>query len=228
MARFDPGTVLVAIPVKALADSKSRLSSALKPRERTHLTLAMLEDVVRVALASGAASGVAVISADRGILGFAGELGADAVREGGRGLNRAVEQVTAWCIRRGAGAVLILPSDIPCVTVEDIRRLVDLGSERRSVALSPSDDGGTNALLRNPPDVIPPRFGANSFMEHLSAARMRGVRARVHRSPSIALDVDSVDDLKRLMEAPRETSTHRLLEELGLSARLSVDHPGRV
>jgi len=215
-----PEAVLAAIPVKASAESKSRLSEILKPRDRELLTFTMLRDIFGAVSNSQALSDVVVVSPDSKILRLAVELGAQAVPERESGLNRAVEQATIWCIRNGADSVMVLPSDIPLLTVDDVDRIIDLGSERRSVVVSPSHDGGTNVLLRRPPDVIPPSFGSDSFREHLAAAEAVGIEARVHRSPSISLDIDAPDDLGRLLDAPGETLTHRLLRELGISALL--------
>ena len=220
MVMDHPEAVHAAIPVKAAAESKSRLSEVLRSRERERLTFTMLRDVVGVVSNSQALSDVVVVSPDSKILRFAVELGVRAVPERESGLNRAVEQVTRWCLRNGADSVLILPSDIPLLTVDDVDRLIDLGSEQRSVVVSPSSDGGTNALFRRPPEVIPPSFGSDSFREHLAAAEAVGIEAKVHRSPSIALDIDAPEDLGRLLDEPGETLTHRLLRELGISARL--------
>lgn len=220
MVGDQPDRVFAAIPVKAAAESKTRLSNLFKPWERACLTHAMLRDVLGTVFDSQIFMNVVVISSDPEILGLAGEFGAYTLHEYGCGLNRAVEQVTRWCIRNGADSTLILPSDIPLLTVEDITGLVELGSEWRRVVASPSSDGGTNALLRTPPDIIPPCFGSESFEAHLSAAKAAGVKAEVYRSPSIALDIDSAKDIERLINEPRETLTRRLIEELNIRAGL--------
>jgi len=212
--------VFAAIPVKDTEESKSRLSSLLQPHERACLTLTMLKDVVRTIFDSQAFSKVVVISSDSKILRLTSGLGTYTVRERGCDLNRAVEQVTRWCIRKGAHSTLILPSDIPLLTIEDINQLIYLSAGKRSVVVSPSNGGGTNALFRTPSDVIPPSFGSSSFIKHLSAARSADIKAKVYRSPSIALDIDSINDLERLLHEPRETQTHTLLRELDISSRL--------
>ena len=212
--------VFAAIPVKAAAKSKTRLSNLFKPWERACLTHAMLRDVLGTVFDSQIFMNVVVISSDPEIQILAGEFGAYTLHEYGGGLNRAVEQVTRWCIRNGADSTLILPSDIPLLTVEDITGLVELGSEWRRVVASPSNDGGTNALLRTPPDVIPSFFGSESFEAHLSAAKAAGVKAEVYRSPSIALDIDSAEDIEHLICEPRETLTKRLIEKLNIRAGL--------
>jgi len=209
-----PGTAFAAIPVKGLSTSKSRLSASLDAEKRVRLITAMLKDVVGAVLKAKRVTQVVVVSPDRGALRLAVELGSEAVVEGESGLNRAVDQVTRWCMGRSADSVLVLPSDIPLVTAEDVDLIVAMGSEPRSVVLAPSEDGGTNALLRRPPDLIPPCFGPNSFENHLSAARVREVKAKVYKSAGLSMDIDSEDDLRRLRAAPVRTLTQRLLMEM--------------
>ena len=214
-------SVFAAIPVKGLSGSKSRLSDQFSSEDRARLVVTMLRDVVRSVSASKVVTKAAVISPDSEILELARSLGLEAVAEVGSGLNSAVEQVTNWCVANGGDSVLVLPSDIPLINGEDVARLVMIGSARNSIAISPSGDGGTNALMRSPPDIIPPRFGPNSFSRHIEEALNRGVVVNFYRSPRIELDIDSEEDIRSLMKSPNKTATCRLLEELGYAPKLS-------
>jgi 2-phospho-L-lactate guanylyltransferase len=49
-------------------------------------------------------------------------------------------------------------------------------------------------LLVRPPGLIPFAFGPDSFAAHCAAARAAGVQPVVHRSPTIALDLDTPED----------------------------------
>ncbi|HST41030.1 MAG TPA: hypothetical protein VLK58_16060, partial [Conexibacter sp.] len=70
---------------------------------------------------------------------------------------------------------------------------------------------GTNALLLSPPDAIAPAFGAGSCARHVAAARRAGATCRVLRLPSIALDLDTPDDLEALRALPRLGASTRAL-----------------
>ena len=57
---------------------------------------------------------------------------------------------------------------------------------------------GTNALLLTPPDVIEPAFGPDSRALHEQAAAAAGVPCTVEQVATLALDVDTADDLADL------------------------------
>ena len=71
---------------------------------------------------------------------------------------------------------------------------------------------GTNALLLEPPQVMPPSFGAGSFARHAALARAAGAEVKVSELPSLSLDVDTPADLAALRSragrAPRHGRPH--------------------
>lgn len=67
------------------------------------------------------------------------------------------------------------------------------------VAVVPDRHGtGTNALLLAPPEAIGPAFGEGSLRRHTDRARARGLEAAVEELESLALDLDTPDDLEAL------------------------------
>ena len=81
--------------------------------------------------------------------------------------------------------------------------------------LAPARDGGTAALLRRPPDAIPGCFGADSAKAHRAAAERAGVRLVELPLPSLAIDLDRIEDARALAagDAPCPR-TRRLLERV--------------
>jgi 2-phospho-L-lactate guanylyltransferase len=59
---------------------------------------------------------------------------------------------------------------------------------------------GTNALLMCPPDAIGPAFGPDSRERHAERARRRNLAATVEELPSLALDLDTAEDLEALRD----------------------------
>jgi len=215
--RSGPATHAI-VPVKRFARAKTRLAQVLSPEARRLLASAMLLDVIAALRGSRGLARVWVVSLDREILAGAARLGAVPLEEKfDMGLNRALRFATRTATEAGAGRVLIVPSDVPLVTAADIDALVAAGRARgpRSIIAVPSRDGaGTNALLRTPPGVIPPRFGADSLHRHAREAARRGVPFALRRPPRMMLDVDTPAELVLLSRRARG-HTARALHRLG-------------
>lgn len=217
-----PLSVHVAIPVKTPERAKGRLAEFLSRAARRELARAMLRDVVSAALAARGVARVWVVSHDRSVLAEAAGWGARPLEEKrDMGLNPALRLATRMIREAGAEGLLILPSDVPLVRPVDLERVLSslnrLPRDGRLVVGIPSKEGtGTNALLRVPPHVIPPRFGKDSFERHAREAERRGVPFRRRRIARLALDVDTPRDLMTLRRIERTTRTARVLDRLGL------------
>src|SRR5437764_14715631 len=73
--------------------------------------------------------------------------------------------------------------------------------QRAARAVPDRHGTGTNALLLTPPDVLAPSFGPDSRRRHLADAQTAGVPAEVVELDSLALDVDTPDDLETVHRA---------------------------
>jgi len=215
-------TTFVIVPVKKLEDAKSRLSPLLLDNERREFCLKMLEDVLASVKTTRHVNQTVVMGKDEEAFHVAKGFDAVPLTEGQSGLNQAVSEAISWCIQRGATSTLILPADIPLVTPMDLNRILSLGEEA-AVVISPSRSGsGTNALLLNPPNVIPTFYGQHSFQRHIEEASIRAIRFRTVRSSRIALDIDTVEDLAYFAALKhKETRSHRFLERIGVLKRLT-------
>lgn len=106
---------------------------------------------------------------------------------------------------------LLLAGDgaLAAAAAADVRAPLAAGAV---VVVVPDRHGtGTNALLLSPPDAIAPAFGAGSCARHVAAARSAGATCRVLTLPSIALDLDTADDLEALRAVPRLGASTRAL-----------------
>jgi len=220
MAFLVPNMAVYAIvPVKRLGVSKRRLSKFLSPQERKFLTIAMLEDVLK-ALKSSVVPEIVVVSSDPNVRMISERYGAFFFSPSHNGLNPAVEEATAWCMRNQADSVLVIPADIPLLSSADVNKIVELGNCNGStVVLSPSNNGGTNALFQKPPNLLYAQFGCRSFARYFRQAQNKGISIKFHYSTSIALDVDSEEDLLKLFESPITNDSKRFLEKAGFSSK---------
>jgi 2-phospho-L-lactate guanylyltransferase len=177
----------------------------------------MIEDVLN-ALKSSKVTKTVVVSSDSTVEGLVKDFGMTFLKENQEGLNQALNQATKWCVRNGAKLVLILPADVPLITEKDVNELVKL-SLNSSVVISPSRNGGTNALLQTPPGIVSPCFGPNSFKRHVDKALAKNVMTKIFVSSSVMLDIDSERDLEQLLKVSRQTFSSRFLRQSSWSKK---------
>jgi 2-phospho-L-lactate guanylyltransferase len=211
---------MILVPVKNLAHAKQRLSAVLNPEERLALAQAMCEDVLQELARWRSRPGVAVVTDDPFARDLAArfdfEVIADTVNPGETG---AIEMATAECRRRGAARTLVVPADIPLIETWELQKIVDSAPPGGAVLVPDAAGRGTNAALRAPADLFPLRFGNDSFLPHLAAAKATGKPCVVLKLPGIALDVDRPEDLKELAAAKGERRSQRLVRSWNLDCR---------
>ncbi|HET6367234.1 MAG TPA: NTP transferase domain-containing protein, partial [Pseudomonadales bacterium] len=139
-------SLLLAVPVKDLANAKQRLIPALSPAERRELARAMLEDVLEAAVAA-LPGAVLVVTTDPEVQAVVRAAGALCLTESAnRGHTAAVAFGQREAVARGAARFLTLPGDVPCVTAQEITTLCAALAEIPGVVFVPSRSGqGTNA-----------------------------------------------------------------------------------
>lgn len=193
--------LMAIVPVKPLAEAKTRLAGVLNEAERSALARRLLErTLLKLTRARGIVR-VVVISRDELVLHIARKYGAWSVGESfGQGtepdLNTALEQARRVCIANGARAILIIPADLPHLRVRDVEKMIELGETTPDIVIAPAArDGGTNALLLNPANAIAFQFGDKSFEKHLAAARAQKIPTALYDSDTVTLDVDLPEDL---------------------------------
>jgi 2-phospho-L-lactate guanylyltransferase (CobY/MobA/RfbA family) len=82
------------------------------------------------------------------------------------------------------------------------------------------DELGTNALLLNPPNVISPTFGPNSYESHLSVAARQTRDVKTIRISTISLDIDNPKDVEDFLSFPAESTSRDYLLGLKMIKRL--------
>ncbi len=204
------------IPVKRLSEAKSSLSAVLAPEQRRRLVLSMLADVLGAVHQAPSIANTIVVSPDERVLSFARLHGAEGVAEPSLGLNEALKLAIRHAISKGVDSVLILPADLPLLKSVDVENLIAAASAPKDVMIAPSKAKGTNALFLRPPDFINLRFGGESFPLHVKEASQAGVRPRVYRSTTVALDIDGPEDLLSVETLGLGTRTYEFLHSLNV------------
>jgi len=206
--------VWAVVPVKDTTDAKQRLGDAVAPKLRRRLALAMLEDVLAALSASPGLAGLLLVTVDEAATALAERYRArvviDAARDGQTG---AVAAAARRLAREGKGAMLTIPGDVPLVTPGEIAQILAAHDRTPDFVIAPAhDERGSNAILCAPPDAVPLKFGDDSFLPHLEAARHAGLEPKILRLPGVGLDIDNPVDLAAFLKIASNTHARALLE----------------
>lgn len=199
MTLSGPGPVWVVVLVKDFDRAKQRLGPVLDAGQRSELA----RQNARLALAAARAGDrVLAVCGSEPAASLAAASGAEVLQEREpSGQNPAARLGIAHACAAGAGAVLLLSSDLPLVNRRSIAALLARGRRlgRPAVVAAPATGrGGTNALYLCPPDAIGLHFGDDSLAKFEQDAAGRGVAFALHESPRLALDLDEPSDLEEL------------------------------
>ncbi len=186
--------LLVALPMKAFDQAKSRLSPAIAPVQRQRLSRALFERTL-------AFFGHCFPGMDRLVVTPSPQVG-DAARACGaavamepapQGLDAAAQRAIDYAAVHGYRQLLIVPGDIPVWLRTEVHALLALGA-RREVVIARARDGGTNALLLRLPARFRCAYGEDSARRHAHAARSAGLSVAVCQPPFMAHDIDRPQD----------------------------------
>ena len=227
------GATWAVVPFKG-RDGKRRLSALLEPDERAELARAMLDDVLAALATSPLVDHVSVVSPEGDQARTAGPSGVSWLVESAPdgatgetdGLNRALLAAQAAATTAGAARLLILPADLPLLTTDDVAALLAAapaqtgGRNSGRIVLAPDgSSAGTNALLLEPPRALAPSSGVDSFQVHVAWAAELGLPYAIVRRPALLLDVDTPEDVARLLALMPEGRTVAVLRSLQLDRR---------
>ncbi len=194
LARPATLTWSLVIPVKVLAQAKSRLTGLVGQR-RSDFALAMAADTIAAAVRADTVAAVLVVTDDPDVSSIAADLGAIVIADQpASGLNEALAHGAAysrdrWPDRGRAGLAGDLPAVQPGELTAALARAAPLGS-----AFVPDAEGtGTTLYAAAPGTRFRPRFGPASRDRHLASG---AVEIGAEDLVGLRRDVDTVDDLR--------------------------------
>ncbi len=212
------------VPSKQFGVAKRRLAALLSEAERIFLAEVMLNDVLSALHASAQVQGIVVVSKEPVAKRLAERYGATFVLETQSDLSLAVTEGGAHAAALGAEALLIVPGDVPLVTVQEIEQLIRVHGSGRGLTLVPDRSyTGTNGLIVSPINLIRFSYGIDSFNLHAEAARATGSRVQLLELDKLSLDIDTPEDVRALMTYEQPSMTLDYLDEINVVSRL----PGR-
>ena len=209
---------MILIPVKNLKHAKQRLAALLDQSTRTQLAEAMLADVLDALNSWPNRPPVSLVTNDAFALELARKFNYGVIPDAAANSEtEAIEMATQLCEQRGSQFTLVIPGDIPLLKVSELELIVQSAPPEGTVLVPSADKCGTNAAFRSPCGLFPLRFGNDSFVPHLAAAKATGKPCTVLSLPGIALDVDTPSDLQQLAATPGQTKSQLLARQWDLS-----------
>ena len=194
MAVDTPLAWSVVIPVKVLAQAKSRLAD-LADGGRRALALAMAVDTVAAAVACRLVGAVVVVTDDLAVTDEVSLLGASVIADTpGAGLNQALTAGASYASGQwpGYGCAALL-ADLPALRAGELTCALRAASAVASAFVADAAGTGTTLYTVRPGRAFLPKFGPGSRELHqqagvteLGLAGLAGLRQ----------DVDTLDDLR--------------------------------
>lgn len=192
---------VAVVPMKQIAQAKSRLASVLPPETRQSLARVMLAGVLTACRDCPDVQRTVLLTTDTSLTTLAKEHDADLfVEHHPVGLNAAMKAAAAALESQ---TLVYLAGDLPLLKARDISDLTDRCRTGSRVVIAPSADGnGTNALLLSPANILKPTFGHGSSERHEISAHRLGIEAAIVSNLNIGLDIDTPQDLETLLHHP--------------------------
>ena len=193
-------TIAAIVPAKGFEGAKQRLAPAFQLGNRRALVESMFADAILALRRVPAIDQIFVVTSDLVASQIAAGYETIVVDDTASSHSEAAQLGISRALAMGATRALLVPGDCPLMDPAELEQLIARPAPAPSVLIVPDRHGeGTNALLLTPPDAMPPSFGEGSRRRHAELATARGVTPEVVELPSLALDVDTPEDLEELL-----------------------------
>lgn len=185
----------VVFPVKPWRLGKSRLALDAGPRQQ--LARAFALDVLEVLTSVDVIEHVLVVSDEGELRAEGNRIGATVLSDrplvSSDPLNDAVRAGARWAaVRRPACPVVVVPSDLPALTIGTLAAALAAGSGLERAFVPDAWSRGTTLLMAQDPTRLVPAFGGQSAQRHAAA----GYSELVDVDARVRTDVDTVEQLR--------------------------------
>lgn len=211
------------LPLKRFDDAKERLATGLDVGQRRMMAEAMSRDVVAAIGRCTGIDGLVVVSAEPKAQEIAGATANAILLDSSQGHSAAATLGVEWALENGYERVVMVPGDCPLLDSNELDELLEKSADQRLdfVVVPDRMGSGTNALVIKPPDAIAPAFGPGSRERHLALGLAAGKRTAAIEVPTLALDLDTADDLLELAERISEGNHDALNTEQAIATLMT-------
>lgn len=188
--------VNIVIAVKDSRQGKSRLAPMFSIDERADFARYLYRRTLFFFTTQFPEQHLSVVTPSHDMAVLAEQHGAAVIREPRQaGLSTAAAFAARWSTWHGFDTQLLVPADIAVLRADEIQMLLDRIERQPGVVICTAVDGGTNALLTSPPQVIDFSFGPDSGRRHEQLAHSRGVACQLVSLPYLRHDIDWPGDV---------------------------------
>jgi len=186
------------VPMRGFARGKTRLAGALDPAARTRLNRWLFARTLDVIEAwRGDLARCVIVSRCPEVYAIAARRGAPVVCEAQdpSDQNRAASAGGEYALQQGAARLVLLPCDLPDMTVDALDALTADAHRERHMTIAPDMAGtGTNAVVLDAQAHTNLCFGAGSYARYLAWAESRDWTVSVCARPELTFDLDTPED----------------------------------
>lgn len=206
-----PERFAAIVPIRSWTTGKSRLG--LDDAERASLGRAFALDVIDVLQESPDIDFVVVVTSDADVREAVE--GCEVVADRDLGLNDAVAQGCAHVLARGGSRVVVVPSDLPCLTAPVLAEVVRMAAGHAHAYCPDAEGDGTSLVVSRDASSLVTSYGAGSAAAHRAA----GLVPLLEAPPPARRDVDTVAHLRYAESLGVGRRTAAVIAEI--SARMS-------
>ncbi|MFQ5440623.1 MAG: 2-phospho-L-lactate guanylyltransferase [Nitrosopumilaceae archaeon] len=187
------------IPVKTFSKAKTRLGLSSVQKEK--ICEIMLEEILRTLSISPLIDKIIIVTKDKKALDLSKKFDAVQITDNHEtGVNEAVALADEYLLENNYETSIVFPQDIPNIKTQDIEFMLKFRGETNFALIVPSRRfDGTNALVRNPVNLMKTHYDEDSYKIHMSSAKEKTRDVSMVFVKRIMLDVDNIEDLKFLL-----------------------------
>lgn len=190
------------IPVKTFLQAKTRLGLSTQQTEK--ICEIMLQEILHVLSISPQIDKIIIVSKDKKALDISEKFDVVSIIDDEEsGVNNAVALADKYLLKNGFDTSIVVPQDIPYIKTQDIEFILKFKANSNFAIIVPSRRfDGTNALVRNPVNLIKTHYDEDSYKIHMSAAKEVTREVSLVFVKRVMWDVDNLEDLKFLLDQP--------------------------
>ena len=202
------------VPVKTFSNAKTRLGLSLIQKEK--ICEIMLEEILQTLSISPQIDKIVIITKDKKALDISKKFDIIQIIDNNEtGVNDAVALADDYLLKNDFDTSIVFPQDIPYIKTQDIEFLLKFKGNSNFAIIVPSRRfDGTNALVRNPVNLMKTHYDEDSYKIHMSAAKEKTRDVSMVFIKRIMWDVDNMEDLKFLLSQNEKPEVSKKIQSV--------------